>query len=82
MGISSAVRSMRPKGTTGRLNWITICLPGGTSSPSGVILIILRGFSDAKSAESNAEYDHEATNNTSKKNIKNSFFLMIVPSSG
>ena len=42
IGISEALRSILPRGTTGRLNSKTICLPGGTSTPEGVMRVILR----------------------------------------
>jgi len=37
MGISSALLSIRPTGTTLRSNWMTTCRPGGTSEPRGVM---------------------------------------------
>src|SRR5208337_5199175 len=48
-GISEALRSILPRGTTGRLNSKTICLPGGTSTPEGVMRVILSAFSAAGS---------------------------------
>src|SRR5262249_8881025 len=37
IGISAELRCILPIGTTGRLNSMTTCLPGGTSAPSGVM---------------------------------------------
>src|SRR5208337_2020055 len=46
-GISEALRSILPRGTTGRLNSKTICLPGGISTPEGVMRVILSAVSAA-----------------------------------
>jgi hypothetical protein len=46
-GISEASRSILPRGTTGRLNSKTICLPGGISTPEGVMRVILSKVSAA-----------------------------------
>jgi hypothetical protein len=46
-GISEELRSILPRGTTGRLNSKTICLPGGISTPEGVMRVILSEVSAA-----------------------------------
>jgi hypothetical protein len=50
IGISEAFRSILPRGTTGWLNSKTICLPGGTSAPEGVMRVIFSASAGLLSA--------------------------------
>lgn len=69
---------IRPNGTMGRLNWMTICRPAGTSSPAGVIRCTCTG-SAAEAPDATMASRIPSQRNDLRKHIEDSLFLSGQP---